>query len=119
MAKKINRILRGSELPTGWLGAAMLFAAIFSAGIAPAMAAVDLSGGATIGVEHNSNPIALSDRQAQDYLTTGVIKNQDDTVKRLTVNVAGKTAVNEPTQLQLQASYSKLENIHFDTLDHS
>ena len=119
MAKKINRIFRGGELPTGWPCGSMLFAAIFSAGIAPAMAAVDLSGGATIGVEHNSNPIALSDRQAQDYLTRGVIKSQDDTVKRLTANVAGKTAVNEPTQLQLQASYSKLENIHFNTLDHS
>jgi hypothetical protein len=83
------------------------------------MAALKLSAGATIGVEHDNNPIELSQSQAVDFLARGFISSQGDTVKRLTANVAAVTGVNGPAQLQVHAIYSKVDNVHFDTLDHT
>src|SRR5882757_4838392 len=82
-----KRTLRGSELPTGWSTVAILLAATCAAGIGPARAAIDLSAGATIGVEHDSNPLELSNSQAQDFLARGFITSKDDTVRHLTANV--------------------------------
>lgn len=115
-----KRILRGSELPTGWSTATIVLAAT-CAGISPAAhAAIDLSAGVTVGAEHDSNPIELSNSQAQDFLNRGFITRQDDTVKRLTANVGATTgSINDPTHLQLQAKYTKVDNVHFDTLDHT
>lgn len=114
-----NRILRSSTLPSGWSTTAILVAATCAGGIGPARAAIDLSAGAAIGVEHDSNPLGLSDRQAQDALARGYISSQGDTVKRLTANVAAETGANAPFHTQLYAKYSKVENVHFDTLDHT
>jgi hypothetical protein len=114
-----NRILRSSELPTSWSIAVIVIAVTSATGVMPAMAAIDLSAGATIGIEHDSNPLEIRDSQAQDFVTRGLISRQDDTVKRLTANVAAVSGANGPTQVQLKASYSKVDNVHLDTLDHT
>lgn len=112
--------LLGSELPKGWSTAAIVFSATCIVGSSPALAAIDLSAGATVGVEHDSNPLELSDAQAQDFKARGFIARQDDTVKRLTGTVGAVSgSVNEPTHIQLQGKYSKVDNVYFDTLDHT
>jgi hypothetical protein len=114
-----NRKLRSSKLPTSWSIAAIVIAATSAAWSVPAMAAIDLSGGATIGIENDSNPLEISASQIQDFLARGFITRQDDTVKRLTANVAAVTGVDGPTHAQLKARYSKVDNVHINSLDHT
>jgi hypothetical protein len=114
-----NRILRGSALPIGWSTAAIVLAVTCAVDITPAMAAIDLSAGATIGVEHDSNPLEISDSQAQDFLAKGFISSFGDIAKRLTANVAAKNGVDGPTHLQLQALATRVDYDSYTSLDHT
>jgi hypothetical protein len=85
----------------------MVLAAICAGGMGPAMAAIDFSGGGTIGVEHDSNPLEISNA------------NQvDDTTQRLTANAAVNGG-DGPIHAKLQALYRHVKYDRFNTLDHS
>jgi hypothetical protein len=113
-----NSILRSRALPTGRSAPAILFAATCIVWIGPAKAAVDLSAGATVGIEHNTNPIQLSNGEAPPFAASGNA-DRDDTSRQLTANLAAVAGGAGPIQLQLQASFSHVENDRLDTMNHS
>lgn len=82
------------------------------------MAAVDLSAGATISYEHNTNPIELGTREARLFAPEGK-KDLDDTSHVLTANVAAKTSTEGPLQMGLHALYSHSKSERFNTLGHT
>lgn len=111
-------MLRGSALPAGWPSAAILFTATCAVGIGPAMAAIDLSAGASVGGEYNSNPIELSKEQELAFEASGFSVG-DDTARRLTANVAADSGVNNPLYLGLHALYTRMDYVNIDSLDHT
>jgi len=115
-----KRILRESARPTGWSNAAAICAATCVIGTSPAIAAIDLSAGVTIGAEHDSNPIELSDEQARIFEANGFIPRQDDTSRRLTANAAAAMGVkNGPIYVSVQTQYTRVGYAKMDTLNHT
>lgn len=115
-----KRILRDSVLPAGWSRTAIFVATAYAAGIQPGMAAVDLSAGLTIGAEHDSNALGVSEDQVRALKANGAISKQDDTARRLTANAAATGGVaNGPLYLQLNSQYTRVDYANLDTLNHS
>jgi hypothetical protein len=110
-----DRFSRWNALPTPRSVAILLAAA--GAGIAPAMAAVDLSATATTSVEHNTNPIELSSREAFLFSPRGK-KDLDDTSTSLTASVGAETGADGPLHINLQGLYSHTESERFNKLGH-
>jgi hypothetical protein len=82
------------------------------------MAAIDLSASASVTVEHNSNPVELSDREALDFQAVG-LSGVSDTSKRLTATATAKTHGVGPLQLNLEGQFSHEEFDRFKRLGHN
>lgn len=95
--------------------ALLLLAGAVSGG--SAVAGMDLSAGATVGIEHNTNVFDLSGRE--DAALSGSSDKRSDTANRLTAMVGAKTDDQGPLQADLRAQYSKIDSFHFDSQDRS
>jgi hypothetical protein len=108
-------MMRANALPT--LRTVAAIAVLAACGIAPAMAQVDLSAGASVGIEYNSNPVEFSTAEAASFVAGGK-KYVDDQALDLTANVAAMVGSQGPFVLNVQAMYNHVESRRFDELGH-
>jgi len=109
-------IRRASALPTG-RSAALVFTAACVAWSAPAIAAVDLSAGASVGYEHDTNPVELSSNEAYVFAPEGK-SGLDDTSRVWGARVGAILDGSGPLRFNVQALYSHTESTRFDRLGH-
>jgi hypothetical protein len=95
----------------------LVIAAACSAWTTCANAAVNFSGGAAFGMEHNTNPIELGNTEAHAFRPDGK-SELDDTSMVWGANVAGVIGGDGPLRLQLRGLYSHTESRRFDRLGH-
>ncbi len=109
-------MLRGRALRIGKSTATILLVATCAAVMQPAMAKVgiDLTGNATVGVQHDSNPFQLSEAEPLPVGTGGT--KRDDLSALLTVN-ANAAFTAGPIELQLLSTFNHVEYHRFDNLN--
>jgi len=112
-----SRTLHGGVLPTGRAAAAALLTAGGMCISVPATSAVDLSAGATIGVEHNTNAFELSNIEPTPLAADGTTA-RSDTSKHLTANVAALIGAEGPVRISVDAMFRRVES-EFGTLEHN
>jgi hypothetical protein len=78
---------------------------------------VDLSAGASVGMEYNSNPFEFETIEAYLFNPRG-LEALDDTALTYMAGFAGKVGKTGPLVLQVQGSYRHTETAHFDKLGH-
>jgi len=93
----------------------MLPLAICVAGTGPAMAAVDLSAGATIGTSHDTNVYQLSGIEPPPLDENGA--DRSDTTRHLSAFGAVRFGSSGPLNLRLNANYSRVESEASEGLD--
>ncbi len=105
--------MRGRPLPTGWSVRAILLAAACAQ---PALAAVDLSAGVSVGGQYDTNARQLANIESPPPAEGTIAR--DDASLYVSTNVAARIGGEGPLRAQVQANYSHFESMRLETLSH-